>query len=149
MLQNWHWQPLKISSEEKKKKDEDKFCEGTETIVLKEAWFFYARKHLEAVHRAENQMVNGCTGTNIKVSSNGNLLCHSTPVYCLIHLWVPLRKVMGSRRIILSLRKMLDEASHVVLISRRKERKQTLYKPCWEWFRCLQSFLAVFWISSH
>lgn len=148
MLQNWHWQPLKISSEEKKKRW-GQILWRDRNYSVKGSMVFLCRKHLEAVYRAENQVVNGCTGTNIKVSSNGNLLCHSTPVYCLIHLWVPLRKVMGSRRIILSLRKMLDEASHVVLISRRKERKQTLYKPCWEWFRCLQSFLAVFWISSH
>lgn len=44
----------------------DKFSGGTETIVLKETLFFYARKCLEAVYRAENQVVNGCTGTNIK-----------------------------------------------------------------------------------
>lgn len=122
-----------------RKKNEDKFSEGTETMVLKEAWFFCARKHLEAFYRAENQVVNGCTGINIKVASNGNLLCHSTTVYCLIHLLVALRKVMGVKRIILSLRRMLNEASHVVLISRRKESKETPYKPCWKWFRCLRS----------
>lgn len=83
----------KISSE--KKKNEDKFFEGTEAVVLKEAWFFYVRKCLVAIYRPENQVVNGCTGTNIKVTSNGNLFCHSATVYCLIHLWVPLGKSWG------------------------------------------------------
>lgn len=101
-------------------------------------------KCLEAVYIAENQVVNGCTGTHIKVASDGNLLCPSTILHCLIHLWVSLRKFMGGRRIILVPRKMLNKASHVVFISRRKETEQTSYNPCWEWFCNLSSQLFEF-----
>lgn len=70
-------QPLEISSEDKKY--EDKFYGSTKTVVSMKAWIIPYKKLSRGSFYSENQVVNGCIGTNIKVASG--LLCHNATTH--------------------------------------------------------------------